>query len=528
MLRFLMLLCSLWFWFIFSIVKAYGQGETCTNPILISPCPSVAMTAVSTAGMGNDQNATYYNYSMKGNDIVFKVTPPSGNTNVLVSISNLSANAFLIASNSACSVPYSVSNYLYPGSTFDNRSFYATSTYPLYITIDHNNLTDITFDISFGSLGASQYVSIPDTRGSWQQATGCIAPITKPSMNVKWNGVRQAVPMTLSPLSVQGTMCITPYLKNLTGKEGVKSISFTFDPDLSSPLPTVTQMNGFYNAGTWNAVKVGPVITWTFTDAAGLGRGDFTGTPNNCLAYEFCFTFTPLSNNPTRTNINLFLRGDGFGTGYSYYTYSSGCCSSANASCMLGFTGSGTANGSSMGMGINDPPLPVELLSFEATEQNDQVLLDWTTALEINSDHFEVLRSLDGSQYESIAQVAALGRASSYSYIDSEALTGIRYYKLKSVDKDGQFAYTDVRTIQNARESEVRLYPVPAENVVTIAAVLPISEYTITDIYGNTVAHEKLNDVLSYEIPVQSFTKGIYIIRVRVLDQIYVRQLIRN
>jgi len=478
--------------------------------------------------MGNDQNATYYGYSMKGNDIVFKVTPPPGNTSVLVSISNISASAYLIASNSACSIPYYVTNVLNPGTTFDNRSFYATNTYPLYLTIDHDNATDITFDINFGSLGASQYVSVPDTKGSWQQAIGCISPITKPYMNVKWNGVQQALPMTLSPLSAQGTMCITPYLKNLTGKEGVKSISFTFDPDLSNPLPTVTTMNGFFNAGTWNAVKTGSVITWTFTDAAGLGRGDFTGTPNTCLAYDFCFTFTPLSNNPTRTNINLLLRGDGFGTGYSYYTYSSGCCASANASCLLGFVGSGTANGSTMGMGINDPPLPVELLSFDATQQNDQVLLEWTTALEINSDHFEVLRSLDGIQYETIAHVAAQGRSSSYSLVDFDALTGIRYYKLKSVDKDGKFGYSGAITIQSGRESEVRLYPVPAENVVTVASALPISEYTITDMYGNNVAHEKLNDVLSYEIPVQSFTKGIYIIRISVLDKVYVRQLIRN
>lgn len=86
------------------------------------------------------------------------------------------------------------------------------------------------------------------------------------------------------------------------------------------------------------------------------------------------------------------------------------------------------------------PYLPVELLEFSGTYYNTGIRLHWSTASEINNDHFEILKSFDGFNFTKIASVKGRGNSSvvqEYEYIDYDVCDTIVYYKLRQVDYDG-------------------------------------------------------------------------------------------
>lgn len=93
----------------------------------------------------------------------------------------------------------------------------------------------------------------------------------------------------------------------------------------------------------------------------------------------------------------------------------------------------------------NPALLPVELLDFSANAKETHIQLDWRTATEINNDGFEVQRSEDGENFETIAWVEGNGNTTNvqtYQYEDYEAKVGMNYYRLKQIDFDGEFEYT--------------------------------------------------------------------------------------
>jgi hypothetical protein len=83
----------------------------------------------------------------------------------------------------------------------------------------------------------------------------------------------------------------------------------------------------------------------------------------------------------------------------------------------------------------NNSPLPVELLSFTGNCNAGDVILKWSTASEINNDHFKIQRSPDGSTYEEIAIVRGMGNSTTvneYTFSDARPLNDISYYRLDS------------------------------------------------------------------------------------------------
>ncbi len=92
-------------------------------------------------------------------------------------------------------------------------------------------------------------------------------------------------------------------------------------------------------------------------------------------------------------------------------------------------------------------PVPIELSSFEASAVNNDVILYWKTATETNNYGFAVERSQDKINFEKIGFVKGHGTTSipqSYSYIDRIVQVGTYYYKLKQIDIDGSFEYSEI------------------------------------------------------------------------------------
>ncbi len=109
--------------------------------------------------------------------------------------------------------------------------------------------------------------------------------------------------------------------------------------------------------------------------------------------------------------------------------------------------------------------VPVTWLSFSSTRQTSgAVLLNWSTASEINSRSFLIQRSGNGSDWTDIGTVAAAGSSSSekyYNYSDAQAGSGINYYRLIQSDMDGRTSYSKILVNRPAGTSNIKLFPNP-------------------------------------------------------------------
>ncbi len=110
--------------------------------------------------------------------------------------------------------------------------------------------------------------------------------------------------------------------------------------------------------------------------------------------------------------------------------------------------------------------LPVEFLSFDATKDGETTLLNWRTASERGSSHFNIQRSQDGLAFETIGDVSSVGNSQqlqSYRFVDEHPLLGMNYYRLESVDLDGSNDFSDVVPVSfEGFTQSYTLYPNPA------------------------------------------------------------------
>lgn len=115
--------------------------------------------------------------------------------------------------------------------------------------------------------------------------------------------------------------------------------------------------------------------------------------------------------------------------------------------------------------------LPVELISFTGKERGTVNILEWATASELNNDFFEVQRSTNGRDFETIESVkgnGTLNTVSNYRFIDEKPAT-VCYYRLQQVDFDGKSELSNIVTIKrDLLKDDAKLFPSPVKDVLTI------------------------------------------------------------
>ena len=171
-----------------------------------------------------------------------------------------------------------------------------------------------------------------------------------------------------------------------------------------------------------------------------------------------------------------------------------------------------------------DTPLPVELISFSAgVDNNRQVTLHWSTASETNNSHFSVERSTDGRSFESIGLVAGNGdsdREISYSFSDINPVAGRSFYRLRQVDFNGEFEYTEILTVWLDQVAPYfKVYPNPVEAgtplLVEWGAPGESIKVKLTDLGGKTAyAGTHRPDGGISTINTQGLSPGTYLLRV--------------
>lgn len=176
-------------------------------------------------------------------------------------------------------------------------------------------------------------------------------------------------------------------------------------------------------------------------------------------------------------------------------------------------------------------PLPVTLLSFQVKKQENSALLSWKTTEQTNASHFEVQRSTDAKSFATIKNIPVKGEGKStenYSYDDylTSILAPRLYYRLKMVDKDGTFAYSQLRTIliQESKTSLITAYPNPFRETLQVTLGNSSNEevfVTITSTNGVPIFARKLtakNGIVS--IPsLKAMKAGVYLLTIHTLSE---------
>jgi len=122
--------------------------------------------------------------------------------------------------------------------------------------------------------------------------------------------------------------------------------------------------------------------------------------------------------------------------------------------------------------------LPIKLHDFSAEKLGDRdARLYWNTSSEINSSHFIIERSMDAQHFEPAGRVEAFGQSSilrRYEFIDRSIpdlrTSHIVYYRLRMVDLDGSFEFSDIRGVNFGKSwsDKIRMYPNPTADVLNI------------------------------------------------------------
>ncbi len=260
-----------------------------------------------------------------------------------------------------------------------------------------------------------------------------------------------------------------------------KNLSINFMPDVSE----VSAIKLYTNASASGNVKL------NFSDLSGAGNTDVI------LQDAYLNTQTDVKANPVY-NFNIDKT-----TAASY--------------------------GANRFMLLFQPPvvLPLKLSSFTAKKANGGAEINWSTASEQNNDHFELERSIDGKVFEKIAQIKGAGNSSkklNYTFMDSHPVNGINYYRLKQVDDDGKYSYSEsisldytLFTSSSDKDLQILIYPNPAIDEIKVNLKTPVNGkvlMTVFDFAGNKIRSATFDDK-QITSNISTLNAGIYIVEIR-------------
>lgn len=163
--------------------------------------------------------------------------------------------------------------------------------------------------------------------------------------------------------------------------------------------------------------------------------------------------------------------------------------------------------------------LPIELLSFKGQHTERGNLLTWTTASETQNKGFDIETSKDGIRFDKIGFVDGNGTRSqvqNYRFEDSSPLESagkVVYYRLKQLDFDGNFDYSNIISIYTNSKNLAGVFPNRGRGIFTLTGVKNIEDetFTIVNSVGQTLP---VNIQNNGQFDMSSFPPGIYYLRI--------------
>ena len=180
--------------------------------------------------------------------------------------------------------------------------------------------------------------------------------------------------------------------------------------------------------------------------------------------------------------------------------------------------------------------LPVELTAWTGKAVGAETQLKWTTSSESNTNHFDIERSENGKTFTSIGIEKAAGESKTtihYSFSDKKpSATTPQYYRLKTVDSDGSYAFSSILTIEKKGNEKLdfAFFPNPTKGVLNynIQGPNPAEEsleITLFDVLGRIVLNQKLKENV-VNISINHLTRGTYIAQLKTTNAQFYNKII--
>lgn len=399
------------------------------------------------------------------------------------------------------------------------------------------NISNLFTDIANGNTGV-----ITTNAESWYLNGKGIAGATSNSINVDYAGATRGV--------VQGFG---------TDIGSVEFTTSTTPPALTaSAIPALNTSTTYMFAGrpvttiNWGSIGTVPtsvtLVYYTGVNAPNLVAGKTqmnsyiaaTSTGGTGFNYNMNMNYEPalLGNVSSEANLKIAM--------YKTTVWNFDGASTVNTTTKIlnSTTFTGINNWNFTGTDVLNP-LPVELLSFTASASDKDVVVRWATASETNCLGYDVERSVDGKSFEQVGFVNGAGntsRVSDYKLMDESAFakagSSELYYRLKQLDKDGSFTYSDVVSVKLDADMElntITAFPNPFEDGFRISFNAPdnaVATIQISDLQGRKVTQKTINAIKGMNaIDMNNLTElemGMYVVTLSVNGESKTVKLIKH
>ena len=176
-------------------------------------------------------------------------------------------------------------------------------------------------------------------------------------------------------------------------------------------------------------------------------------------------------------------------------------------------------------------PLPVTLINFSAAPQNQAIALSWEVSGQLNFSKYIIQHSLDGSNFTQKDSVTATARKD-YATIDHTPATGLNFYRLKMIDKDGKFTYSKIVTATIIQGYSFSISPNPATNILSVqlSGLAEKSTLQIMDATGRKLQEINIGSGGGKTIPLNiiNLRKGLYILQLTTNKKTESRKFIKE
>ncbi len=157
--------------------------------------------------------------------------------------------------------------------------------------------------------------------------------------------------------------------------------------------------------------------------------------------------------------------------------------------------------------------LPVGIISFNTSATGKKINLNWTIADGSKTNYFEIERSLNGINFESIGRVNMTGTVTGYSFDDIQPISGVTYYRLKIVESNGSVLYSAIANVKINNNLSVSIMPNPASSFIVVNGSKKDDMVIIMSISGSVKIQRQIS-IDNEKINVQGLQQGNYYVRV--------------
>ncbi|HMJ70476.1 MAG TPA: hypothetical protein VK508_16340 [Cyclobacteriaceae bacterium] len=391
-----------------------------------------------------------------------------GTTTILVALGNTNGNISVNVSNECetinVALPVTVANCVfYAGGNNDGFSMIQQCASnlnggsifvpgPVVGTASSCNFSTESYSITVaGSLPTTVYLwSVPAGASivSGQGTTTALVAFGNTSGNVSIAISNECATINVS-LAVTVANCIFYAGGNNDGFSQTRTCATNLNGGSSFVPGPITGSTAFCNFGTesYSIVVAGANATTTYAWSVPAGASIVSGQGTTTILVSFA---------STGGNVAVLITNECETVNASLAVSSSSCV----------FYAGGTGDGFSVTR-ITNSPLPISLVSFDASVNNGIVYLKWQTSSELENDFFLIERSKDGKTFEALTKIDGAGTSNqrlNYQARDINPYHGTSYYRLSQTDFDGSINYYRVIVVKIEDFAEItKLYPNPVE-----------------------------------------------------------------